>query len=63
MSSTAQAKNNASTITPQDWLILTMLGIVWGSSYILIKKGLLAFTPVEMAILRIEITGMAFVTH
>ena len=45
----------------QDWLILILLSIVWGSSFILIKKGLISFEPVEMAILRIEITGIAFV--
>ena len=45
----------------QDWLILVGLSIVWGSSFILIKKGLVAFEPIEMAILRIEITGIAFV--
>ncbi len=61
MSTDTQASTKTSPITTQDWLILAMLGIVWGSSYILIKKGLLAFTPVEMAILRIEVTGMAFV--
>ena len=42
------------------WLILGLLGIVWGSSYILIKKGLVAYNPVQLACLRISISSIAF---
>ena len=42
------------------WLILGLLGLVWGSSYILIKKGLVAFSPVQLACLRISISAIAF---
>ena len=42
-------------------LILFFLSIVWGSSFILIKKGLISFEPVEMALLRIEITFLALI--
>jgi len=45
----------------QDWAILLLLSVVWGSSFILIKKGLVAFTPTEAALLRIEITSLIFV--
>jgi len=48
-------------VNRQDWFILIVLSIVWGSSFILIKKGLVAFTPTEMALLRIEITSLVFV--
>lgn len=34
-------------------LILTFLAIIWGSSFILIKKGLLAYSPVQVGTLRI----------
>ncbi|MBS0001250.1 MAG: EamA family transporter [Cyclobacteriaceae bacterium] len=35
------------------WSLLILLSIVWGSSFILIKKGLIAFTPAEVAGIRI----------
>ncbi len=38
------------------WTILLPLVLVWGSSFILIKKSLLYFTAVEVGILRITIT-------
>ena len=42
------------------WLILIFLSIIWGTSFILIKKSLLAFNPVEVATLRISLSGIAF---
>ncbi len=41
---------------PENWILLTLLTLIWGSSYILIKKGLIAFTPLELASLRISIS-------
>lgn len=35
------------------WSLLIFLSIIWGSSFILMKKGLLAFTPAEVAGIRI----------
>lgn len=35
------------------WLLLLALAIIWGSSFILIKKGLLAFSAAEVGALRI----------
>jgi drug/metabolite transporter (DMT)-like permease len=35
------------------WSLLIVLSIIWGSSFILIKKGLAAFDPAEIAALRI----------
>lgn len=35
------------------WTLLIILSIIWGSSFILMKKGLLAFDPGEIAALRI----------
>lgn len=34
------------------WLILSILAIVWGSSFILIKKGLNGLTPIELGSVR-----------
>ena len=42
------------------WGILLILALVWGSSYILIKKSLVAFSNTQVAYLRIGITGAAF---
>jgi drug/metabolite transporter (DMT)-like permease len=42
------------------WAILILLSITWGASFILIKKGLLAFSPMQVASLRIGIAGLAF---
>lgn len=35
------------------WIYLFVLSIIWGSSYILIKKGLLGLTPIQLGSLRI----------
>lgn len=38
------------------WLVLAALSLIWGTSYILIKKGLESFTPLQVGALRIIIT-------
>lgn len=43
-----------------DWILLVILGLVWGSSYILIKRSLVAFSANDMAALRIGISAIAF---
>lgn len=35
------------------WLYLIVLALIWGSSFILIKKGLVALTPLQLGALRI----------
>ena len=37
----------------QNWLLLGMLTLIWGTSYILIKKALITFSPVQVAALRV----------
>jgi len=46
--------------SPYAWFLLILLSIVWGSSFILIKKSLLAFTAFEVGALRIAISFIAF---
>lgn len=46
-------KNNNSK-----WLYLAVLSLIWGSSFILIKKGLLGLTPIQVGALRVVITGV-----
>lgn len=40
--------------------ILIFLTVVWGCSFILIKKSLLAFSPVQLACMRLGIAAIAF---
>ncbi len=42
--------------TPANWFILIALTLIWGSSYILIKKALRVFAPIELASLRVSIS-------
>lgn len=44
-------------------ILLIALAFIWGSSFILIKKGLTAFTPGQVGSLRITITGLAFLPY
>lgn len=54
-------KNTTKTSTSSiGFATLLLLSLVWGSSFILIKKGLLAFSPLQVASLRITIAGFAF---
>jgi len=39
------------------WFYLIVLSLIWGTSYILIKKGLEGFNPVQLGVLRILITA------
>lgn len=40
----------------QNWLLLGILTLIWGTSYILIKKALITFSPVQVAALRISLS-------
>jgi drug/metabolite transporter (DMT)-like permease len=40
------------------WLLLISLSIIWGSSFILIKKGLLGLSPLQLGALRIIFAGL-----
>ncbi len=44
------------------WLFLIILAIIWGSSFILIKKGLLGLTPYQLGALRNVFTGLILLT-
>ncbi|HLO56885.1 MAG TPA: EamA family transporter [Saprospiraceae bacterium] len=48
------------SIDNQSWAILIFLSLVWGCSFILIKKALIAFDPIQLACLRISISSLAF---
>jgi len=40
------------------WVYLVILSLVWGSSYILIKKGLSGFTPLQLGAIRISFSTL-----
>lgn len=40
------------------WFYLIILSLIWGSSFILIKKGLVGLTPMQLGALRITISGI-----
>lgn len=40
------------------WIYLVILSVIWGSSFILIKKSLLGLTPYQLGALRTIITGL-----
>ncbi|HLP52547.1 MAG TPA: DMT family transporter [Chitinophagales bacterium] len=48
--------NTTSPHNAQNWILLALLTLIWGTSYILIKKSLLGFTAIELACLRISIS-------
>lgn len=45
--------------TPANLALFLALTLIWGSSYILIKKALLVFSPVEVAATRVSISMLA----
>jgi len=47
-----------SKIKPEAWVLLIVLSLIWGSSFILMKKGLEAYPPMQMASLRICIAAL-----
>ena len=42
------------------WIVFVILAFVWGGSFILIKKGLIHFTPLEVGAIRISVSAVAF---
>lgn len=44
-------------VSLQNWIILGVLALTWGSSFILIKQGLVSFTPYQVGALRLCFAG------
>lgn len=42
----------------RSWLLLLLIGFIWGSSFILMKKGLLLFSGVEVAAIRMGLAWL-----
>lgn len=52
-------KSTGSVVSRQSWLIFILLSIIWGSSFILIKKGLVALSYWQVGSLRILLSAVA----
>jgi len=46
----------------QRWFYLILLSLIWGSSFILMKKALIGLSPVQVGALRILIAGLVLVS-
>ena len=46
------------SLSLRKWGTLVILSIIWGSSYILIKKGLTGLTPIQLGSLRVIVTTL-----
>lgn len=44
----------------QKWIHLSILALVWGSSFILMKKALIGLTPIQLGALRILIASIFY---
>lgn len=58
MSTISTGDNSA--VRLKSFLVLGFLSLIWGSSFILIKKGLVVYSPVQLACLRVSISAIAF---
>ncbi len=47
----------------EKWILLVLLTLIWGSSFILIKKSLLYYTPYEVGSLRIIIASLLLLPY
>ncbi len=45
----------------QNWAVFVLLAFVWGGSFILIKKGLIHFSPIQVGAMRIALSAIAFI--
>ncbi|BDD08191.1 permease [Fulvitalea axinellae] len=53
---TPLATEKQSALLP--WMILLGLSLIWGSSFILMKRGLEVFSPIEVGALRVSLAGI-----
>lgn len=53
--------NNSTEVSLSSWITLLILSIIWGSSFILIKKALISFDAIQVAALRVTLSAVAFI--
>lgn len=54
-----KSSNSAQNPLFLSWFLLFLLALIWGSSFILMKRGLLVFSPLEIGALRISAAFVA----
>jgi drug/metabolite transporter (DMT)-like permease len=54
-------KMNSKQPTASDWGIVFLLALIWGGSFLLIKKSLLVYTPVQAGMLRMGFSALAYI--
>lgn len=42
------------------WIVMILLSIIWGSSFILMKEGLKGFSPLQLALIRMSVAALCF---
>lgn len=52
-----QKNNFLSQNNTKEWGLFIILALIWGTSFILIKRGLKVYTPVELGAIRITVAG------
>lgn len=57
------ANQNNGGVSLKNWIVLIFLSIVWGSSFILMKKGLVSFSGVQVGSLRMSIAFLVFLPY
>lgn len=57
------ANQNGGNITTKNWIVLLFLSLVWGSSFILMKKALVSFSGVQVGSLRMSIAFLIFLPY
>lgn len=53
-----EANSTSDRIELRHWLLLVLLSIIWGTSYILIKKAIAVYTPIQVGSLRLSISAL-----
>lgn len=54
---------NGSNLAIRNWIILIFLGIIWGSSFILMKRALVSMNAVQLASIRIGVACLSFLPY
>lgn len=62
-STSIEKEGDPSAIPLYSWFLLLFLSLMWGSSYILIKKALLIFSPMQVGTMRLSLASLAFLPY
>lgn len=53
------APNSISKMTPQDWLLLILLSLIWGGSFLFARIAVLEVPPLTLVLLRVSLAAIA----